>query len=1140
MKKLMNGLHGCCDIRPKTKLKMRFFILFFIVTLFQLQAKTGYGQNIKINLDMENVSVFDIIQEIESKTELKFFYSKEELESSPKIDIYAKNEKIHSVLKRLFSNGYIKYKIIGKQIVLKRNKLAKPIGKLSEDVKDKQVSIDITGIVTDSNGQPLPGANIIEKNTNNGTQTDFDGEFSLQVASEKSILVISFLGFKAQEVTVGNRTELTISLLEDAAGLDEVVIVGYGTMKKADLTGSVATVRSEDITKTTSNNIGQAIQGRMSGVQITQSSGAPGASSSIKIRGVGSINSNNSPLVLVDGIPGNMNLINANEIESLTVLKDASAAAIYGNRAANGVILIKTKRGKAGKIVVNLKVENGVQQATNNNVEYLDKFDWVDYQNAVAARNGTNPIWVGDLAPENLPNTDWLDYSFNTSPVQSYDLSISGGSEKSTFSLLLGYFEQEGILGQTDGDNNFSRINARLNLDSKISDSFKVGANFSFVRSQNNQTSEYGNLLLGASRIPPVMPIYNSAGEPAGTAYTLNLNDFTPAIAANARDNINITNRTQIDLFAELGFLKDFKWKSTFSGMISDGWRQDYRRKLQFYHVDDVDKLSPNIQVPNASLANYDESFYRLQFNSILNYSKNIGLHSIDALVGIELIETNTKRFNGSGENFPNDELRILNVAQENWRVGGTAGETAISSQFARINYSYDNKYLFQANVRRDGSYVFASENRWGWFPSFSAGWKLSEENFLKDNELIRSLKIRGGYGTLGNSQIPPFQWVSTLNVTDNTIIGSSQSVVPIAYLAGFSNTNIKWEKTSTSNIGVDMGLFDNKLDIVFDVYNRKTTDMLLRLPVPLSTGFSRGNEYPFVNLGVVENKGWELAVNFDDVTASGLSYGLGFNISQNKNKVTDMGGQPPITSDFYRTEQGEAINSYFGFRTLGIWQSNEEIANNPSRNNVQPGDIRVADINSTDENGNVIKGVPDGQITTADMTILGNSIPEFYYGFNASLNWKGFDFNIFFQGEADKQTYMRGNFANDLRGRGFENILKDLWDGRTILNDDFSAVAQAGKYPAAGTTNSDIAADLWLEDASYLRIKNLQFGYTFPGNLSDKLGINSLRLYFNATNLYTFTNYRGFDPETANLSSNGGAIYPQSRTYAVGLNLSF
>ncbi|RKR07968.1 TonB-linked SusC/RagA family outer membrane protein [Maribacter vaceletii] len=1120
---------------------MRTFIFLCCSIAFAVGSEKGIAQNTKIVINTnKTISVKQVFQLINKQTDYKFIYRHDLIKAAPDINLKKGTIKVGKLLNKCLTPINFTYEFKdGSTIVVKEMQVHYSNINYPESNKEIQ-QFTISGTVTDENGQPLPGANILEKETTNGVTTDFDGNFTINMSNDKGVLVVSYIGFATKEVTVNGQSKLNITLKEDSSALDEVVIVGYGTMKKADLTGSVATVSSDDITKITSSNIGQAIQGRMSGVQITQSSGAPGASSSIKIRGVGSINSNNSPLVLVDGIPGNMNLINANEIESLTVLKDASAAAIYGNRAANGVILIKTKRGKAGKITVNLKVENGVQQITNNNVEYLDKYDWVDFQNASAARNGTDRIWVGDLAPENLANTDWLDYSFNTSPVRTYDLSISGGSEKSTFSLFLGYFEQEGILGQTDGDNSFSRINTRLNLDSKISDSFKVGANFSFVRSQNNTTTDYNNLLLGASRIPPVMPIYNSDGEPAGTAHTLNLNDFTPAGAANAFDNRDITNRTQIDLFAELSFLKDFKWKSTFSGLISDGWRQNYIRKLQFYHVDDTEQLSPNYQIPRAVLSNFDNTYYRVQLNSVLNYSKKIGLHSIEALVGIEMAESDTKEFNALGENFPNDELRILNVAQENWTIGGTAAETSISSQFARVNYNYDHKYLFQANVRRDGSYIFAKENRWGWFPSFSAGWNISEENFLKENPSISKLKLRGGYGTLGNSQISPFQWVSTISANDNTVMGSSQSVVPIAYLTGFSNKNIKWEKTSTSNIGVDMGLFNSKLDIVFDLYKRKTSDMLLRLPVPLSTGFSEENEYPFVNLGAVENKGWELAINFDDVTASGLTYGAGFNISQNNNKVTDMGGQPAITSDFYRTEEGESINSYFGFKTLGIWQSNEEINNNPSRSNVQPGDIRVADINSTDQNGNIIKGVPDGQITTADMTILGNSNPKFYYGFHTNLSWKGFDFNIFFQGEADKQTYMSSTFANDLSGRGFENILKNLWDERTILNDDFSAVTQAGKYPAVGTSKSNIAADLWLEDASYLRIKNMQFGYTFPDNLSDKLNINSLRIYLNATNLHTFTKYRGFDPETNDLSSNGGALYPQSRTYTFGVNFSF
>ncbi len=987
----------------------------------------------------------------------------------------------------------------------------------------------ITGVVTSlDDGTPIPGVSVVVKGTIIGTVTDLDGKFSIE-ASDADVLTFSFVGMLTQEIPVEQSTEVNVAMEPDLIGLDEVVVIGYGTMVKKDLTGAVATIRGEELQKLASQNLGQAIQGKMPGVQVTQSSGAPGAGSSIRIRGEGSILSGNNPLVLVDGLPGDYSRL-GDEIESVTVLKDAASTAIYGAEAANGVILITTKRGQADKMKVNFNADFSQQTIAKPPMELLDYAGWREVKE-----------YMGETVPNpasdpNVADTDWFDYIYNNAPMRRYGLSMSGGSDKARYMMHLGYYNQGGIVGvDAGGKDRFDQFNVRLNLDSRISKLLDIGANITFEWSNRNNDVSTEGMIDAATRTSPGVPIYNSDGTISGGYPGIVLTE-TPGEMLGRFDESTVNNRSMLTTFANFHILDGLDWRTTLSGSISNGDYMRFNKTYEYFTWDG----SPGSSGPDfTSLNQRSNEGWSARLQSVATYHKIFdNVHDITAMAGTEWDMSGGKSFSVSGGDVSEDGAWILSLADPTMFSGsGGKSEASSVSFFGRLMYSYANKYLFQTNFRRDGTYKFSPDHRWGFFPSFSAGWRLSEEAFIQNVVLISNLKLRGGYGVVGNSGVSPFGWVSTINVGGNVQMGMPMSLYGYAVPMGYSNKELMWESTATSNIGLDIGILENKLALELDIYSRKTSDMLLNKPFPSLTGMTGT---VMVNAGEMVNKGVEISLYYNERIGD-LNLKLNGNLSRNKNEITSLGGAAPWGAegnDVLRYQEGYSYQAFWGYKTTGIWDVDPGDTD-IHRPGVRAGDLRFADLNSskldpvTGETVTVY-GVPDSVINIHDKTFLGNSIPDFIYGFGLNLDWKGIDLTAFFQGEAGKYIYNEPVFAND-PNNVYGNMYRDLWENRW-------QGPGTGTYPRIGSNmnSSNNPTDFWLEKADYIRCKNLQIGYTIPISLTRKLSIQTIRVYAGATNLFTITKYRGNDPETNKKGPRGGIAYPQIKTYSFGLNVTF
>ncbi|MGX5820196.1 TonB-dependent receptor [Chitinophaga lutea] len=1115
-----------------------------LIACLQVRAE-GVAQ--QITLRLKKAPLKKVFATVQQQTGLSFLCDEELLKNAREADIRLVNGSIEALLDQCFPGQPYTFTVVEKTVVIKKKIAATPT---TATMADTSRLVNVRGRVTDSLGTPLPGVSVRIKNTARGAATSADGHFVLQAVPADAYLQFNAMGFRQTEVALGGRSEVSIRLSEDNKGLNEVIVVGYGSMKKADLTGAVGTVQADDLSKVMSTNLGQAIQGRVTGVQVTQSSGQPGSGSEVKVRGVGSVKSGNSPLVLVDGFVGNMNDIDADDVESMTILKDAAAAAIYGARAANGVILVTTKSGKSGKAKVDVKAEYG-WQSLSRKPELLNAREWAQRQNEARIYRGKAPFWVGAQAPETITNsTDWLAYTFRTVPMQDYHIGVSGGNEKTKYALGFGFVDQEGVLIGTD----FKRANIRINLQQELSKRIRVGMNAAYIRSRYNTTLQPYSAskpagLVAVVAAPPTIPITNPDGLPGtarpdfpGENNDIYIQRFTPAVVHNNFDNFTRNSRALANVFLEADLVKGLRYKAVLNASVTNIFTQEFERKWAVYAPNDVDHLTPTGQNATANLRNLSSENTVWETQHLLTYQRDFGQHSVNALLGISAEKGLGNSFDATKQGFPSNDLTVLDAGNVMANIGGTVSDYALASQFARLGYSYRSRYLFQANVRRDGSSVFMPGKQWSMFPSFSAGWRISEESFLKDVSFLSNLKLRASWGQLGNANIPSYAWVSTLDVSGGYIFGAPQTRVPAFVTWQMTNENVKWETTTTTNFGVDLGLFRDRLTFEADIYDKRTTDMLLDATIPFSAGYRDG---PVVNLGEVRNKGWEMAVRYQD-ERDGFRYGAGFNISHNKNEVTDLGGVKPWVTSAVKVDRGLPLYSYWGYLTDGIWKTKDEIANNPHEaGDVRPGMLRYRDINGFDAKGQ-LTGKPDGKINDADKTVIGSFMPKFVYGFNVDLAWKGFDLSIFFQGEKDKDMLVENVFGGNGEGESF-NVDRYYWDNRAIIGTDGNVTK--GDLPAAGAMKGDnIFNSFQVKDASYLRIKNLQIGYSVPGRLLSKAGIQSLRLYFNATNFVTWTKFIGFDPEmrptepaNINVFSRGGVdAYPVTKTVAVGARVIF
>ncbi|GBF20706.1 catecholate siderophore receptor CirA [Arenibacter sp. NBRC 103722] len=1132
----------------KWDLKMKLTAFFLLVCMLQINATT-YSQKTRISLDMNDVQLSEVLNRIETISEFRFFVDTQKIDVKIEVDIKADKEKIFDILDKLFKGTNITYEVFKKQILLKKLDY-KPIQLQSIGPDQSVIEINkpqqtITGNISDENGTPLPGANILEKGTTNGTQADFDGNFTISIEDENAILVVSYIGFATKEVQVNSQTNLSINLEESSAGLDEVVVVGFGTQKKLNLTGAVSSIQSEDLENRPITSASQALQG-VQGVYINQIGGQPGNdAATIRVRGVGTLNDNN-PLILVNGIEFSINDLNTNDIESITVLKDAASAAIYGSRAANGVVLVTTKKGSQ-KSEISYSTSVGIQEVISLPRVVKDPIQWMELYSQAQLNFGTSEnalVFPQSLIDEyragmqtdpfTYPNNDWYDIMFDPAFIQEHNLRFTGGSDKTSFALSLGLLDQNGVLRSSDSD----RYTANLNINSVMNKNVTLGGTFNV--SYKNRDEPVVGISEAMQMIFKAQSYHPTKLEDGN--YGMNFFDipghrrFRNPLALTDEGDSDIRNlKLFLNTFAEISLPFDIKYKINM-GFTSDA----QRRKIftpQIVLYDAKTKEPTQIQAGGNPYVTFqgqergvdqrdDESQNWTIFNT-LNWNRSFNDNTdLSILLGNSYEKFNRSFFTASNEGYLSNNLYELNAGSTNPVVSGTTTESSLISYFGRANYVLANKYLFEANFRYDGSSRFAQGNKWGFFPSVSAGWRLNEENFLKDVEWLGQLKVRTSWGQLGNERIGLFRYLDLISPGQDYIFGGT--INPGTAVLVDNDDEISWETTTISNIGIDATFFKGKLSSSLEYFDKTTEDVLRPVGIPSQVGALGG---PIRNIGTIENKGIELSLGYRNVIGD-FRYDVSGNLTYITNKVVNLNGEiilDDFSSDgrgpFNITQEGKPINQFYLYEADGLFQSQEEIDSHAFQGtDTQPGYIRFKDLDN------------NGTIDLNDRKATGNTIPKYTYSFNIKLAYKNLSLNTFWQGVEDVQTYNK-----HVSGVPF-------WFGTSLpvgwANDSWTPDNRDASFPIItryqDTQNTLFRdSDYWLLDASYLRLKNIQLTYDFKPDLLSKIGMTKLSIFCNAQNLLTFTSLKDFDPETE-LLGNDFFNYPSTKIYTLGFNLSF
>ncbi len=1001
----------------------------------------------------------------------------------------------------------------------------------------------ITGVVTDENGAAMPGVSVLIKGTTIGTSTNTDGTYVLQSAPANAILVFSFIGYKTQMVPLEGKTLLNVSLIVGTKNLGEVVVLGYSAQKKSTVTSAVTSVNMKELESRRVVGVAQVLQGQVAGVQVTQSTGAPGDPIEIRIRGVGTIG-NNDPLYIIDGVPSrDITFLNPSDIKTMTVLKDAAAAAIYGSRASGGVVVITTKQGEVGKTNVNVNYYSGIQSATHlphmlNSTQYMNVMETA-WNNS--GYSGTNP-YTPDKGRSDFANTNWLDELFVLGHSQDVQASVSGGNEKTQFLLSADVFNQNGIV--IFNNDEYKRINFRTNINSNITDRFRVGTNVQFSYTSQDKLSSSGDtpgIIRHACLRPPILSVYKSTTDPTysasdpftdlpfykyndgqngnnggweGSKYQLTSNPIALAYFTN---DVRSVFKTFGNVYGEYSFLEDKSLKARTNAGIELNFNHD----KAFYQNFGDDNGSGNAldagegrqNKPNSLSEDRNEDF-TLTWNNTLNYEKKIGAHSINALVGTEYISNHESSLSASRNryDFTTANFQYINFGNTTLDLtnGGTGTEWALFSLFGSATYSYNDKYMVTANLRADASSRFSSKNRWGYFPSVSGGWNMAKEDFMKDISWLSDLRVRGSVGELGNQEIDNYSYLTLLKKDGDKYL-----------ISRYGNPDLKWESTKQTDFGVDLGVFSNRLYFSADYFIKKTSNILL----PISLPSIAGNVLPtIINAGEIQNKGFEFALTYKN-NDHAFKYSVSANAAFLKNMVEKLyPNLPSIVGDVTRTEAGHPLNSYYGYVMDGIYQNTAEIKKylyGTASPTVQPGDIKFKDLNG------------DGIINDKDRTYIGNPNPRMTYGLSFSGSYAGFDLSFLFQGVqgVDRYNNLKQILDYDTRPFNHTTAVLNAWNGEGSSN----SIPRVSFTDNGGSRVSNI----FVEDASYLRLKNVELGYSFS-SLMKKMNwkIDDVRLYVSAQNLFTVTDYTGLDPESTNLIDMG--TYPQSRSFIFGVNVKF
>lgn len=1168
-------------------MKCKFLFVFLLGFAMSIHLSAQ-----KVTLNLQQVKLEKVFSSITKQTGLTVAYSRTIVNSDQIVSIRADKKELSKVLDELLAGKNLNYEI-GDKIYIS----AKAGNNLQEE-KPQHKKV-LTGVVVDAKGDAIIGANVMVKGTSIGTITDVYGKFSLNVSSASALLV-SYLGYTPQEIAVKDKSSFKIMLREDNKLLDEVVVVGYGVQKKRDVTTAIASLRSDDLKGQPITSMVEAMEGKMPGVQVTQGTGAPGSSLQIKVRGVGTITAGSSPLYVVDGVPlakEDLNTFNMNDVESIEVLKDASSAAIYGSRGSNGVVLITTKKGSTGKARVSYNGYVGWQRVSKKidllnayeyaelvrdarNNTYMDKMESLNKKQQAKGKspfiyaqsddnatrlkntgNDYNTIMPVEIQPyldgqKGLVDTDWQDEIFRTAPIQNHSLSVAGGTEKVKYYISLDYLKQDGIIINSD----FQRYGARVNLD-VTEGIFKFGLSFNpsvTIQDDVNSDGAYnqngGGVVASALHSAPIFSVYNADGSFnfaqnvwSAEAKTVMADGsvkignsqtqvWNPVALAMLQSDRTKASRLFGNLYAEVAFIPSLKYRANFG--------------MDIYN-DGEDTFRPST-LPIANTAGNPESIpeatsktskvYNWLFEQTLNFNKEFGAHSLSAMAGwtmqYQRNESNYIFANG----FITNSIHTLNAGTVT-RGNSQASEWALLSGLARVQYNYMNKYMLTAAIRADGASRFGKNNKWGYFPSASIGWRMSEEPFMKSLTFIDDLKLRASYGLTGNFRIPNYGAQGEVSYYSYVLGGSAPTVVKGAAPSDLPNPSLRWEKTAQINVGFDATLFKNKLTLGLDLYNSNTYDLLLNVPVPMTTGYDNRLE----NIGKVNNKGIEFNIATNQKFGD-LRWTAYFNISKNINKVKELGpGNADIISSgsvsnaYFITRVGQPIGSYYLPIVEGVYKNQAEVDASlhyvDSPTNYGLADSKPGDFKFKDANGD---GVLD--ISDTDRAIVGNYMPKFTYGFGTTLAWKNFDFSIVCQG-------VQGNKILNLSRRYFYNHEGNMnnykgaihrWRSESDPGSGMNVRANRVSKGQNGTTST------WhIEDGSYLRIKNITFGYTLPKEWIQKAMLQSVRLYCSLQNPFTFTKYEGYNPEVSNRNSvttNGEdyGVYPLAKTTSIGINIAF
>lgn len=1138
----------------KTPIIMKsLFFACLIGSAGLVQATNTYAQTTTVSLHVENQTVGDVLQQIENKTEFSFFYNNRHVDLNRRVSVSMNETNIFKILDAVFDGTDIVYQVVDNRIVLSKRNETLPLV--------QQSGKKITGTVLDATGMPVIGANVMVKGTTNGTITDMDGKFTLEV-DNNATLVVSYIGFANQEIKVGNQTNLSIAMKEDAEALDELVVVGYGTMKKKDMTGAVASVKLDDSPVTTVTSVGQVLAGKAAGLQVNTVSAQPGGKTNFRIRGAASSDiAGNDPLIIIDGFPVNnpgdvgggyyssgsqdniLASINPNDIESIEVLKDASSTAIYGSRAGNGVIIITTKRGKTGAPTVRYSGTASIQTMARS-YEMLDATSFMNltnaytrenwmYENKIGIYGGLNeneaaspyiPKYSDEMIANPSCNTDWLGAVLRTGLQTSHNVSINGGTENTQYMISGNFLMQDGVVK----NNGMDRYTLRANLDQRLSKYVKVGLNLTATRSQYDNVplgdgqNEYASLLVSAAQFNPLMPIYDENGN-----YTMNSEaTFLP----NPVSLLDITDKTLKDrmlgtFYIDIEPIKDLHLKGNF------GLDRNYQKRSTYLPTT---TLYGQKQNGAATIAQQDNNDYLMELTA--TYTKTFGDHNINALLGHSYQRFDKEGLNAGNNDFLMDAFLYNNLGAGNAdkpTVGSNASSSKMSSFFGRINYTYKDKYLLTASLRADGSSNFAQGERWGYFPSVALGWRFSEENFMEEiKDVVSNGKLRLSYGETGNSNVGN-RAMSFYGVGNNNIFGSS-SVIGV-YLTQLGNPVLTWETSKEWNVGLDFGFLNNRFNMTAEYFHRTVSGLLAERPLLSYNEVSK----IVANSGETVSQGVELTINTNNIRTKEFEWTTDFTFSLYRDNWKErVDSWVPSAWESY----DGPMRYLSGYVSDGLVQPGEDV---PWMTNALPGQVKIKDINGfvynedgsykVDEHGIPLKtGKPDGKLDDADKVIYGRQDPGFMLGLNNTLRWKNFDFNIYFYGEFNKlldtnykNAWVSNNIGDLRRGYNLPTSAMDVWSSQNP-NGTMPGFLQG--YSIYGT------GDYYLEKIWFIRCRNITLGYNIPFKTDTHI-LSNLRIYADVNNPFMFTNYGGLDPET---DSSAKWSYPNVRSFSLGVDITF